>query len=140
MGRAFTLIELVVVVVVLGIIAAVTIPKFVHARNDAGENATRFQLTQVRRMLEVYRADYAGEAPEITSGERTWGGLVGKGYLKSAPVNSWVAPAGAQVIRAEAGATPDVGYQGTTGWIVDTTEADVWAGGFDALDLAFPRP
>jgi prepilin-type N-terminal cleavage/methylation domain-containing protein len=54
--RAFTLIEVLVVVVVLGIIAAVAIPKFAAARSTSAAAAAAEQLKIFERALENYYA------------------------------------------------------------------------------------
>jgi general secretion pathway protein G len=54
--QAFTLVELVIVVLVLGIIAAAAAPKLFDTANDARENSSRHSLTVVRNALELYRS------------------------------------------------------------------------------------
>lgn len=57
--QAFTLVELVIVVLVLGIIAAAAAPKLFDTANDARDNSTRHSLVVVRNALELYRATNA---------------------------------------------------------------------------------
>ena len=52
----FTLVELVIVVLVLGIIAAAAAPKLFDTAGDARSNSTRQSLVIVRNALELYRA------------------------------------------------------------------------------------
>jgi len=52
----FTLVELVIVVLVLGIIAAVAAPKMFDTANDARDSASRQSLVVLRDAIELHRA------------------------------------------------------------------------------------
>lgn len=54
--RGFTLVELVVVVLVLGIIASVAAPKMFDTANDARDNSTVQSLSVIRSAIELHRA------------------------------------------------------------------------------------
>ncbi|MBT4863608.1 MAG: prepilin-type N-terminal cleavage/methylation domain-containing protein [Planctomycetaceae bacterium] len=64
--RGFTLIELVVVVLILGIIAAVAAPKMFDTAGDARTNSTRQSLVVVRDSIELYRAQNGSYPPAAT--------------------------------------------------------------------------
>lgn len=53
--RGFTLIEILIVVVILGILAAIVIPQFTNASQDAQVSAIKSQLQTVRSQIELYR-------------------------------------------------------------------------------------
>ncbi|TWT76137.1 Type II secretion system protein G precursor [Posidoniimonas polymericola] len=55
-NSAFTLVELVIVVLILGILAAVAAPRMFDTAGDARTNATRHSLTIVRDAIQLYRA------------------------------------------------------------------------------------
>ena len=65
--RGFTLIELVIIIAVLGIIAAVAIPKYVDMISDAKESACKGALGGLRSAVSIYYANTA-----LKTGTATW--------------------------------------------------------------------
>ena len=61
--RGFTLIELIVVIMILGILATIAVPKFLKTSARAQDNATRSSLSVIRNAIELYTADHNGELP-----------------------------------------------------------------------------
>ena len=64
--RGFTLVELVVVVLLIGIIASVAAPKFFGCATDARESTAKQNLAVIRNAIELYDSQY-GEFPGQTS-------------------------------------------------------------------------
>lgn len=64
--RAFSLVELVVVVLILGIIAAVAAPRMFDTAGDARENSTRTSLVILRDAIELYKARNGTYPPAAT--------------------------------------------------------------------------
>lgn len=61
--KGFTLIELMIVVAIIGILAAVAIPKFADLINKSKEGATKGSLGAVRSAITVYYGDMEGAYP-----------------------------------------------------------------------------
>lgn len=138
--RAFTLVEILIVVVILGILAAIVVPQFSSATEQATSTAAYDQLTKVRRVIGVYYARNNNALPNILAGDGTWGELIGptSGYMREAPPNPYVGRAASTVIIQRN--TPDTAFQQTHGWVYNPATGEVWAGSFDANDRPFPRP
>lgn len=65
---AFTLIELLLVVVILGILAAVAIPQFADSSEEARASSLQSNLAVLRNSVEYYRTNHAGKYPGYPSG------------------------------------------------------------------------
>jgi len=90
--RGFTLIEILIVVVILGILAAIVIPQFSSASNEAAVSSVRSQLQTLRSQVELFRvqnngypvdgAIFSNATAEQQGGFAT---LVSDGYLQRLP-------------------------------------------------------
>lgn len=137
--RAFTLVEILIVVVILGILAAIVVPQFANASEEASAGTTVYELEKLRRAVDVYRARWENHLPMVEAGDGTWGALVsGDGeYLKAAPLNPYIGGPNARVVTIASG--PDESYHRDYGWIFDDETGEVWAAGFNADDEPLPR-
>ncbi|MDX2114401.1 MAG: prepilin-type N-terminal cleavage/methylation domain-containing protein, partial [Planctomycetota bacterium] len=59
----FTLVEILIVVVILGILAAIVIPQFTSASQEAIKGALQSQLQTISSQVELYRVRNAGQLP-----------------------------------------------------------------------------
>ena len=59
----FTLVELVVVVLILGVIAAIAIPKLSQSVTSAGDNSAKTSLSTLRDTIDLYQSQHGGTLP-----------------------------------------------------------------------------
>ena len=82
-NRAFTLIEILIVVVILGILAAIVIPQFTDASQQAMESSVVTQLQTLRSQIELHDIQW----PLTPFDGVTWTQLTTGDYLQSEPKN-----------------------------------------------------
>lgn len=138
MNKAFTLVEILIVVVILGILAAIVIPQFTRASQEAQVGNVQSQLQTIKSQIELFRIRNNGNDPFDASwaGSRAadsngWGNLLNppggeEPYFRSAPVN----PRNRSDAIA-AGTTPAAGD--TNGWFWDGASRTFRAGRFDEV-------
>jgi general secretion pathway protein G len=66
-GRAFTLVEILIVVVILGILAAIVIPQFSTAAESSKESALKQDVFRFRAQIELYKHQHNGNPPSLAS-------------------------------------------------------------------------
>lgn len=127
----FTLVEILIVVVILGILAAIVIPQFTNATQDAQGGNLKAQVSSIQRQVELYLAKNNNTSPFATA---NWEALTatgafagGYGYLKAAPSNPASTYADKTSISTGTGATGSA----TTSWFFDTANTTIYASFFN---------
>jgi len=136
----FTLVEILIVVVILGILAAIVIPQFTNASTEAKTNSLMSNLQTARSQIQLYKVqhndDLPGAASDTTfveamtgttniSGSKT-GSDYGP-YLQQIPKNPFNDEKTVRIDGANAGVN-------THGWRFDTVDPN--SGAFQADDIA----
>lgn len=137
----FTLVEILIVIVVLGILAAIVVPQFSDASTDAKTSSLVSNLQTIRSQIQMYKIQHSGTLPGAGTASVTdamikftdsAGALVlvqapGAGvygpYLQSVPKN----PFNDKITIDEGGTVGD----NNAGWELNTT-----TGAFQADDTA----
>lgn len=137
----FTLVEILIVVIILGILAAIVIPQFTEASNDARNSALVSDLQTLRSQIELYKIQHLDVLPSAASvgfvlamtGQTDIDGDAGTTYgpyLQKMPTNPFN---NLDTVVVEAG-TDSLGG-GQTGWHFNTTNGQIHADDDDHDEL-----
>jgi general secretion pathway protein G len=135
----FTLVEILIVVVILGILAAIVIPQFTDASTEAKTSSLCSDLQTMRSQIELYKIQHNDQLPgsgtatfvQAMTGQTDQAGAIGTDfgpYLQKIPSNPFAATAVQNVVlEGEDTAAEDA----TGGWYFETD-----TGKFNACDSA----
>jgi general secretion pathway protein G len=65
--RGFTLVEILIVVVILGILAAIVIPQFTQASTEAKTNSLASDLQTLRSQIELFKVQHNDTPPALAT-------------------------------------------------------------------------
>lgn len=140
--KAFTLVEILIVVVILGILAAIVIPQFTSATQDAQAGNLNAQLQSLQSQIELYKARNNNVGPfdidedwlhlrgDLNNDNVVDAGL--EAYIKKNPINPAVpSTAGfandSVVVAAAAGVTGSA----AAAWVWNEAEGLLYASYFN---------
>lgn len=143
----FTLVEILIVVIILGILAAIVVPQFATASQDARRNSLVSQLQTLRSQIGLYNVQHDEKLPPALiaggTGDVPWAELLTKTnrdhtttgspvlgpYLQTIPANNLNGST-----EVDSSITVDLGSGGvpnpgsaTAGWLFNPTIGKLWA-------------
>lgn len=147
--QGFTLVEILIVVVILGILAAIVIPQFTSASETAKGSNLVSQLQTIRSQLELYQVQHNGDYPDLSSTPSggtggVWSQLTDRTdvsgnigttdgthiygpYLQKPPANAFNDPGADVAVNVVTGTTAVTGTPGTHGWAYNSDTGEIKA-------------
>ena len=148
-AHGFSLVELVIVVVIVGLLAAIAIPRFSRGAAGATDSALAGDLAVLRNAIEMYAAEHNGNFPaaatfsdQLTQYSNLAGGTSATKavthpygpYLHAVPALKDGDAAGNAGVAAQSG-TPTAESSTTgVGWLYDASTGQIWANEADHFD------
>jgi type II secretion system protein G len=142
--RAFSLIELVIVIIIMGVISAIAIPRMMKGADNADVTGLQADLAVLRGAIEMYRYEHAAFpgaatiATQLTTETQKDGSAWVSGdkygpYIVKVPPLKTGAHKGDVGVASIAG--PPVGEDaGAIGWLYDSTVGSIWANDSNHFD------
>ena len=138
---AFTLVEILIVVVIMAVLAATIIPQFNASTKDAQDSTAVFNLQALRSQIELYKAQHSGTPPSTMdklAARTNSSGTTG--------IDATAYPLGPYMLRLPenplnnmAGVDPITSYPpiavgaATAGWLYHSTSGNVYLNHADFL-------
>lgn len=141
-AAGFTLVEILIVVVILGILAAIVIPQFTNASDSAKASTMKRQLQTLRRQLDMYKLHHNEDYPTQA---QLWANMINRTdadgtlnaagafgpYLERAPMNVFTNSATVTTLGTGTSAQ---------GWEYDPADGTIQAVGFNEATGEFTQP
>jgi len=149
---AFSLTELVIVVVIIGIVAAIAVPRLSSGARGADESALIGSLSAMRRAIDIYSAEHQGEFPgrkgdggsgaantaaafisQMTKYSKVDGHVASARdaehpfgpYLRSVPPLPVCANKGSMTVLIDVTNSPPLVVPGTQGWVYNPRTGEI---------------
>ncbi len=93
--RGFTLLEVLLVLVILGVIAAMVVPNLLGTQERANEKATRASIAGLEETMKTYAVEHSARYPEtldVLLNPTDAQGNAQKPYLDDTPKDAWGQP------------------------------------------------
>ncbi len=130
-AKGFTLVEILIVVVILGILAAIVVPQFTNAANEARGGNVATQESTLQTQIELWAARNNGQYPNLAADG--WDDMVEDGYLKAQPANPFAPSANRYTVTNFTFTDVDVATDEATaedasqGWLYDSEKGIIRA-------------
>jgi len=139
-AKGFTLVEILIVVVILGILAAIVVPQFTNAANDARQGNVATQGSTLQNQLELFAAQNNGTYPTVVElnadaadgSANGWSVMIDGNFIKEAPMNPFGGTTLVTVSAAANAAAADTeanAGDGSQGWYYNPANGVIRASG-----------
>lgn len=122
--NGFTLVEILIVVVILGLLAAIVIPQLTDANATAKTSSLRTDLRRVRSQINLYKMQHNNNLPSLSNFEAQMTGTTNRnGDTNDTDLGPYL-----QLIPQEPFTSSNaLTANGTQGWNYNETTGEFWA-------------